>query len=78
MGQSAEQLLSAVEALSADDRIELIEALIAGLKADGLPDLSPEQLNEITRRSAEIDAGTVQPIPWSQVRDEARTAGNGP
>jgi putative addiction module component (TIGR02574 family) len=68
VGQSAEQLLTAAEALSADDRIELIEALIAGLNADGLPDLSPEQLNEIARRSAEIDAGRVTPIPWSQAQ----------
>ena len=35
------------------------------------PTLSDEWVAEIERRSAEYDAGSVQPIPWEQIRAEA-------
>ncbi len=39
--------------------------------SDSLPPLSAKWLAEIKDRSAELDAGKVQGIPWEQVRDAA-------
>ena len=36
-----------------------------------MPPLSDEWRAEMNRRSAEFDAGLVQPIPWEQVRSES-------
>ena len=40
---------------------------------------SEEGAREIERRVAELDAGTAQTVPWSQIRDEALARiGHGP
>ena len=36
-----------------------------------MPPLSDEWIAEINRRSAEYDAGLVQPVPWEQIRADA-------
>ena len=64
-------LLADAAQLPVDARIQLIEALWDTVPEDALPPLSDEWLAEIRRRSAEYDAGLVQPIPWEQVRTEA-------
>ena len=33
--------------------------------------ISDELAREIERRVAELDAGTAETVPWSQIRDEA-------
>jgi len=58
-------------------RVQLIEALWDTLPNDAMPPLSDEWLAEINRRSAEYDAGQVQPIPWEQIRTEALRRLNG-
>jgi putative addiction module component (TIGR02574 family) len=69
-------LLSDASQLPLGDRIHLIEALWDTVPADSLPPLSDEWLAEIDRRSAELDAGLAQPVPWERVRAEAlRRAG---
>lgn len=60
-----------------DVRVQLIEALWDTLPNDAMPPLSNEWLAEINRRSAEYDAGQVQPIPWEQIRTEALRRLNG-
>jgi putative addiction module component (TIGR02574 family) len=73
---SYESLLSDASRLPVGERIQLIEALWDTVPEESLPRLSDERIAEIERRSAEFDAGTVQPIPWEQVRAEAlRRAG---
>ena len=64
-------LLANAAQLPVDARIQLIEALWDTVPEDALPPLSDKWLAEIQRRSAEYDAGLVQPIPWEQVRAEA-------
>jgi putative addiction module component (TIGR02574 family) len=64
-------LLSDASQLPLDVRIQLIEALWDTVLDDALPPLSDEWLAEINRRSAEYDAGSVQPIPWEQIRADA-------
>jgi putative addiction module component (TIGR02574 family) len=41
------------------------------LSEGAVPSISDEWLAEIDRRSAEYDAGLVQPIPWEQIRTDA-------
>jgi putative addiction module component (TIGR02574 family) len=66
-----ETLLTDASHLPIGDRIQLIEALWDTLPADSLPPLSGEWIAEIERRSAEFKAGSVQTIPWEQIRSDA-------
>ena len=68
---NVESILSAAKNLSVGERLDLIDALWETVPTDALPPLSDEWREEIKRRSAEIDAGTVTTIPWEQVRDLA-------
>lgn len=68
---SYESVLSDASQLPLPARMQLIEALWDTVPEDSLPPLSEEWLIEIERRSAEIDAGTVQMIPWEDIRDDA-------
>ena len=69
MTPNTQDVLDSAQALPTAARVELIEALIAGLdEADPEP-LDDAWIAEIQRRSAHFDAGQVQPIPWSEVRD---------
>lgn len=71
-----ESLLADASQLPVDQRIQLIEAVWDTVPEDALPPISDEWLAEIQRRSAEYDAGQVQPIPWEQIRADAlRRAG---
>jgi putative addiction module component (TIGR02574 family) len=74
MRPATEQLLQAALALPEEERLELAEALLASHEHDpssGLP-FDPAWLGEIQRRSAEIEAGTVQSTPWPVVRERVR------
>ncbi len=64
-------LLSDAARLPVDARIQLIDALWETLPEDALPPLGDEWLAEIKRRSAEYDAGMVEPIPWETIRADA-------
>ena len=71
-----ETLLADAICLPVADRIQLIEALWDTVPADSLPPLTDEWLAEIQRRSAEYDSGSVQTVPWEQIRADAlRRAG---
>ncbi len=64
-------LLSDASQLPLDVRIQLIDALWDTVPEDALPPLSDEWLAETNQRSAEYDAGLVQPIAWEQIRADA-------
>jgi len=64
-------LLADASRLPVDDRIQLIEALWATVPAESLPPLSEEWRAEIRRRSEEYDSGSVQTVPWEQIRADA-------
>jgi putative addiction module component (TIGR02574 family) len=66
-----DSLLANAAQLPVDARIQLIEALWDTVPEDAMPPLSDEWLAEIQRRSAEYDAGAVQPVPWEQIRADA-------
>ena len=66
-----DSLLSHASQLPLNPRIQLIEALWDAVLEDALPPLSDEWVAEINRRSAEYDAGLVQPTPWEQIRADS-------
>ncbi len=71
-----EAVLADATRLPVVERIQLIEALWDTLPGDALPSLSDEWMAEIERRSAEYDSGSVQTVPWEQIRADAlRRAG---
>ena len=67
-----ELLLAGALQLPSDVRVQLIESLWDTVPDDLLPALSDEWIAEIERRSVEYAGGTVQAIPWEQVRNDAR------
>ena len=64
-------VLSAAQRLPEKDRLRLIDALWESVPADSEAPFSDEWAREIERRVAELDAGTTQTVPWSEIRDEA-------
>ena len=64
-----QDVLSNACQLPINDRLRLIDALASSVPDDHPPHLSREWLAEISRRSDDIDAGTVQPETWSVIRD---------
>jgi putative addiction module component (TIGR02574 family) len=54
--------------LSDEDRAALAGLLIESLEGDPDPDVEAAWAAEIEKRVAELDAGTVENIPWEQVR----------
>jgi putative addiction module component (TIGR02574 family) len=66
-----ETLLADASCLPVSDRLQLIEAIWDTVPADSLPPLTDEWLTEIQRRSSEYESGSVQTVPWEQVRADA-------
>jgi putative addiction module component (TIGR02574 family) len=64
-------VLSAAQRLPEKDRLRLIDALWESVPPDSEAPFSDQWAREIERRVAELDAGTVATVPWSQIRDEA-------
>jgi len=54
--------------LPEQDRAALAGLLIESLEGDPDPDVEAAWAAEIERRVAELDAGTVQTVPWQEVR----------
>jgi putative addiction module component (TIGR02574 family) len=69
--------LSAVNELSLDDRLQLVEAVWDRIAAEQ-PDsfLSEVQRNELDRRLAAADAAPSDIVPWEQVKAEALSRAN--
>lgn len=65
---TAPELLRQALTLDEKDRASIAGALIESLEAEVDPDAEQAWDAEIRRRVAELDAGTVQTIPWSEVR----------
>jgi putative addiction module component (TIGR02574 family) len=64
-------VLSAAQQLPEHDRLRLIDALWATVPPEHESFFSEEWVQEIERRTAELDAGTGKTVPWSQVRRDA-------
>jgi putative addiction module component (TIGR02574 family) len=68
MERDVATLLREALRLSARDRAALAEALIASLDEDVDDDAEAAWRSEVERRTAELDSGSVSPIPWHVVR----------
>ncbi len=64
------EIFSAAAQLPPAERELLIEELSATLMGEESVSLSPEWIEEIERRSAEIDAGAVELVDWETVRKD--------
>ena len=74
---STEQLFEGALSLSDADRVELVEALIASLQPDDRPPFDESWREVIQRRSKELRSGEVIPIPWAEVKRQAREKADG-
>jgi putative addiction module component (TIGR02574 family) len=63
-----ESILTAASQLPVDQRLRLIDDLASLVPDDQPPQLSPEWLREIDRRSKEIDSGEVTCEDWAAIR----------
>lgn len=77
MNSAMEQLLDAVLALPDGDRVEFMEALMASLQPDDRPPFDESWREVIQRRTAELRSGRVKPVPWAEVRRQARENAGG-
>ena len=77
MNVAIEQLLNAALALPAEDRLQVVEALIVSLQPSDKPPFDDSWREIIQRRSAELKSGKVTPIPWDEVKRQARENARG-
>ena len=70
MTPDLEELFREAAQLPERDRAALAGLLIESLEPAPEPDVEAAWSKEITRRVAELDAGTVETIPWEEVRAE--------
>lgn len=67
------ELEEKIRTLSADDKIELMRALIAELDSPADADVERVWLEEARRRHREITEGKVEPVPGERVFENLRS-----
>ena len=72
VSKNLDKLLDQARRLPEEDRLRLVEALLS--MGDGVaePGTADAWAAEIARRSQQIDAGLVSPVPWSEVRESMK------
>lgn len=70
MASDLKGLFEEAARLSAGDRAALAALLIESLDPGVEADVEAAWSAEIARRVAELDAGSVETIPWEEVREE--------
>ena len=70
MTATAEQLLQQVLTLDERDRASIAGALIESLEPAADPGVEEAWDAVIQRRVEELEAGTVETVPWSKVREQ--------
>ena len=68
MSRTFAELWKEASELSEKDRADLAGLLIESLEGEPDEDVEAAWVAEIERRVAELDAGTVNSIPWEEVR----------
>jgi putative addiction module component (TIGR02574 family) len=67
------EALSAINAMSIDDRIRLAEAIWEGIETEEqVPELTETQKQELDRRIADLDAHPETALPWEEVWEKAK------
>jgi len=70
MSTHVTELFEKASILSEKDRATLAGLLIESLESEVDPDVEDAWRAEIERRVAELDAGTVETVPWEAVKAE--------
>ncbi len=68
MARSAQELFEEAMSLDPQERATLIRLLIEALDPEAEPGIEDAWRVEIERRMAELDSGSVETIPWEEVR----------
>ncbi len=68
MARLAEDIVEASLQLPENERLLVVEQLLASLEPAPDEDVDAAWAVEIERRSREIKEGTVRPLPWAKVR----------
>ena len=68
MAKSARQLFEEAMKLDPEERDTLMRLLIESVDAESEDGVEDAWRVEIERRMAELDSGTVQMIPWEELR----------
>ena len=68
MARSARELFEEALRLGPEERATLMRLLIENLDAESEEGVEDAWRVEIERRMAELDAGSVQTIPWEELR----------
>ena len=68
MSTHVTELFEKASILSAEERATLAGLLIESLESEIDPDIEEGWRLEIKRRLAELDAGTVETVPWETVK----------
>ena len=77
MEPTTQQLFDSALSLPVDDRVELVEALIASFRPDGQPPFDDSWRAVLERRSDDLKTGRVTPVPWAEVKRTAREKAGG-
>jgi putative addiction module component (TIGR02574 family) len=78
MTRPAKDIVNAAIRLPETDRLEIIEELLASLEPQSDNDVDAAWAAEVERRSDEIKQGIVRPIPWADVKSQAKERIRGP
>ena len=68
MAKSARQVFEEAMKLDPEERATLMRLLIESVDAEAEDGVEDAWRVEIERRMAELDSGTVQTIPWEELR----------
>ncbi len=69
MEPESKTLLQDALTLPESDRAEIAGALLQSLEPPPNPAIEVAWRKEVARRVAEFDSGTVETVPWEEVRD---------
>ena len=72
MTRPAKDIVNAAKRLPENDRLEIVEELLASLEPQSDDDVDAAWAAEVERRSDEVKQGVVRPIPWASVNYRAR------
>jgi len=68
MAATPKQIFDSAMDLSEEERAELVGMLLDSLDIGEEEGVEAAWLKEIERRVCELDSGSVDPVPWSEVR----------
>jgi putative addiction module component (TIGR02574 family) len=74
MARSLQQIQEEIRELSTSDKEALLRALWADLDGPADPGVDAAWLDEAKRRDAEMDAGSVESVPASEVFERLRAS----